>query len=330
MNNYVGRIVIILLSIVVVGVVGYWAIEGWNVIDSLYMTIITLTTIGYGEVHQLDFQGKLFTMLLVVFGVAGVGYSARLLGQVVVEGQLQKYLGRRIMEKSIKKLSDHFIVCGFGRVGRTVCDELSRNSVAFVVIEKEPDLGADMERAGYAYIGGNCDDDDMLRAAGIERAKGLISTLAVEADAVYVTLSARQLNPDLFIMARADSTSAQAKLLRAGATRVISPHVSAGQRMVEVTLRPSVVDFMTVASGASGEGLRIEEIAIKNESKLIGVSLKDSGIRSRYGVTVIGTRKKKGDIIYNPPPELVIEAGDTLVLMGSRAQLEQLEKAPSI
>jgi voltage-gated potassium channel len=324
-NQFV-KIALILAFVVILGVVGYWAIEGWNLMDSLFMTIITLTTVGFNEVHQLDTRGEIFTIILILLGLAAAGYSARVFGQMIIEGQLQRFWGRKIMQKNIQKLSGHYIVCGYGRVGRTVCEELSKSDVEFVVIEKDQALVEEMDKAGHTYIQGNCDNDDTLLAAGIDRAKGLINTLADEADAVYVTLSARQLNQELFIMARADSPNAIAKLTKAGATRVLSPHVSAGQRMAQTTIKPNVVDFMTLASGSTAEGLKIEEIRMKSNSVLIGNNLKDSGIRTQYGVTVIGAKKGDGHMIYNPPPDFMIGSGDTLILMGTPSQLTKLEQ----
>jgi voltage-gated potassium channel len=324
-NQFI-QIAVLLLTVLILGVVGYSTIEGWGFLDSLYMTVITFSSIGYNEVHPLDDQGRIFTIVLIIMGVVAVGYSARIMGQMILEGQLRRFFGRRAMKKNIQKMTNHYIVCGFGRVGRTVCEELAKNRVDFVAIEKDPLLLEEMEKADFTFISGNCDDDDILRAAGIERADGLINTLANEADAVYVTLSARQLNPRLFIMARADNPNVEGKLLKAGATRVISPHISAGQRMAQTTIKPNVVDFMTLASGGASGGLKIVEIILKDNSALVGSNLKDSGIRSQYGVTVIGARKKKGEMIYNPPPEFQIEGGDTLILMGTFAQLEKLEQ----
>lgn len=275
-------------------------------------------------------KGKLFTMFLVVFGIATGGYAIRTLAQLVLEGQLRKYFGRKSMEKSIRKLKDHFIVCGFGRVGKAVCEELSRNKVAFAVIEIDPELVHDMEKAGCVFISGNSHDDETLLAAGIERAKGLINTVANEADAVYVTISARQLNPDAFIMARADSNNAKTKLLRAGASRVISPHVTAGIRMAQATLKPAVVDFMSLASDGSSEGMKIEEIVVKEGSNLAKKTLKESGIRFELGITVIGARKKGMEIYYNPPPDYYIDEGDTLILVGAPSQMEKLETFCSV
>ncbi len=323
------EIIFVLTSVLLVGTVGYWVIEGWDFLDSLYMTLITLTTIGFGEVHQLSVKGKIFTILLVVFGVAGAAYSIRILGQMMLEGQLSKYLGRRMMEKQLKKLNNHYIVCGYGRVGETVCQELKRNHVPFVVIERSTELLEQMENSGITFISGSCDDDEVLKAAGITRAKGLINTIANEADAVYVTLSAKQLNPDLFIMARADSPGARIKLLRAGATKVISPQIYAGIRMAQTSIRPNVVDFMSLAADGAHDGLKIEEVAIKKGSRLVGATLKNSGIRSKLGITVIGAKKRGLEMYYNPPPDFLIEEGDTLILIGNSSQLEKIEEYTS-
>ena len=321
------RTLILLPLILIIGTFGYWSIEDWTWLDSLYMTIITLATIGYHEVHPLTDNGKIFTIMFVILGVAPAwGFLVSVLFRSILEGHLRKIFGSRKMEKNLKKLKDHYIVCGFGRVGKTVCKELSINKRPFVVIEQASRLVDEMEKAGYLYIHGSCAEDDNLIAAGIEKARSLINTIADEADAVYVTLSAKQLNPDLFIMARADSMAAQNKLLRAGATKVLSPHVYAGIYMAQTTLRPNVVDFMNLASDGKSESLKVEEIAVKAGSTLIDKAIKDSGIRNKLGITIIGTRKHGTDMYYNPPPDMIIDEGDTLILIGTTTQLARLEE----
>jgi len=325
METQLKYVLLSLCLVIIIGTLGYSAVEGWSILDSLYMTVITLTTIGFREVQPLDTAGKLFTILLVLFGIATMGYAIRTLGQFIVEGQLRRYFGRKNMEKNIKKLKDHYIVCGYGRVGGSVCKELKRNEIPFSVIELDPVQIEELIKVGYHYVSGSAHDDENLIAAGIMRAKGMINAVANEADAVYVTISAKQLNHDLFILARADSTGAETKLLRAGANRVISPHVTAGIRMAQAALRPAVVDFMSFASDGASNGLKIEEIAVKAGSRLAGKSLMDSGIRSELGITVIGARKQGVEMFNNPPPEFVIEQGDTLIVVGATPQLEQLE-----
>ena len=325
MTQQVRNLLIILLIVLLTGTVGFHFLEGWSVLDSLYMTIITLTTIGFGEVRALDEVGKVFTIFLIIFGIATAGYAVRMLGELILDGQLKSYFGRKAMEKNIKKLKDHYIVCGFGRVGQVVCEELHRNKIPFAVIEFEESRVEELEKAGYVYVRGSASDDENLQAAGIEKATGMINTVANEADAVYVTISAKQQNPNLFILARADSSGAETKLHRAGASKVISPHVTAGVRMAQAALRPAVVDFMTVASNGKNEGLKIEEIAVKQGSKLAGKSLVQSGIRSELGITVIGAKKQGVEMYYNPPADFFIDEGDTLIVVGHSSQLEKLE-----
>ena len=327
MDRRFPKIILFLPVILLVGTIGYWSIENWNFLDSVYMTIITLATIGYHEVHPLSDGGKLFTIFFVIFGVAPAwGFLVSTLFKLMLEGQFLKYLGSRKMIQQIKQLKDHYIVCGYGRVGGTVCTELKKGNMPFVVIERQPELIKEMDAAGFVYVEGSCSDDENLKLAGIERAKALINTIAEEADAVYVTLSARQLNPHLFIMARADSEGVRNKLLRAGATRVLSPHIYAGKHMAQTTMRPTVVDFMNLAAEGASEGLVIEEVAVKKGSRLAGRSLKESGIRSELGITVIGARKQGQKMAYNPPPDFGIDEGDNLILIGSPLQLEKLEE----
>lgn len=327
MDRNFARALILLPVIIVIGTMGYWGIEKWSFLDSVYMTIITLATIGYNEVHPLSESGKLFTIFFVIFGVAPAwGFLVSILFKSIVDGHLQRLLGSRKMEKQIKKLKDHYIVCGYGRIGQTVCEELKINDVPFIVIEQSSKLVEEMTKNELLFIHGSCAEDANLVDAGISKAKALINTIADEADAVYVTLSAKQLNPQLFIMARADSQSVHNKLKRAGATKVVSPHIYAGVHMAQTTLRPNVVDFMSLAAEGTTDGLKIEEVAVKSDSRLVGQMLKDSGIRSELGITVIGTKKRGKDMFYNPPADMKIEEGDTLVLIGTSSQLQRLEE----
>jgi voltage-gated potassium channel len=245
---------------------------------------------------------------------------------MLVEGQVLKFFGRHRMDKKIASFKDHYIVCGYGRVGRVVCEELHKMKSPFVVIERNPDLVEEMIGKGYAYYQGDCTDDQSLISAGIERARGIINAVASEADAVYITLSARQQNPDLFIMARADSPSAVQKLERAGADRVISPHVAAGSRMVMGALRPNVIDFMTIGIMDDEQGLRIEEVVVSEKSPLTGKSFKELDVRARYGLNVIGIKKPDGRILYNPSATQVIRAGDTLIMVGGGEQLSKIDE----
>ncbi|MEE9553155.1 MAG: NAD-binding protein [candidate division Zixibacteria bacterium] len=317
----------IIALILMFGTIGFQIVEpDYGFLDAFYMTVITITTIGYGEIKPLSDAGKIFNLLLIALGWTGLFLAAKMAGEIIVHGQMLKLLGRHRMDKKLASLKDHFIVCGYGRVGGVVCDELARYKARFVVIEKNPEMVEELIEKGYIYYQGDCTDDQSLFSAGIDRAHALINAVADEADAVYITLSCRQQNPDLFIVARADSPSAVQKLKRAGADKVISPHVSAGSRMVMGALRPNVVDFMTIAPLEGTEGLRIEEVVVSEGSPLIGKSFKELDVRARYGLNVIGIKKHDGKMIYNPSAEQIIDADDTLIMVGGGEQLSQIDE----
>lgn len=326
-RNKILQIIIIIVFILLFGTTGYHIVEsGYSFFDSLYMTVITVTTIGYGEIKALSTSGRIFNLILIAIGWVGIFWVARIAGQMLVEGQVLKFFGRHRMDRKIASSKDHYIICGYGRVGRVVCEELHRMKSPFVVIERNPELVEEIISKGYAYYQGDCTDDQSLISAGIDRAKGLINAVADEADAVYITLSARQQNPGLFIMARADSPAAVQKLERAGADRVISPHVAAGSRMVMGALRPNVIDFMTIGILDDEQGLRIEEVVVSDKSPLTGKSFKDLEVRARYGLNVIGIKKSDGRMVYNPPATQVIHAGDTLIMVGGGEQLSKIDE----
>jgi voltage-gated potassium channel len=317
-------VLLILILVISFGTIGYTIIERWSPLNSLYMTIITLSTVGFGEIHPLSPTGKIFTMVLIIFGVGGAAYTISVIGQMIVEGEIRKLLGRRKMEKSLRDLKDHYIVCGYGRVGRRISKEFCIRKVPFVVVEKDPLIVEQIEKDGFLCVQGDSTEDSTLINAGIEKAKGLVSALANEADNVFIVLSARQLNPDLFITARADSDPAEKKLLRAGANKVVSPYKIGGIRMALTTLRPNLVDFMKVVTFDKETGLVIEEIEIKPNSPLVQGTLKDSPIRKEFGIMVAGIKKMGKDVFLNPSPETKIEAGDILIVIGEKEELDKL------
>jgi len=323
----VSHVIILIILIVLFGTIGFQIVEpSYGLLDSLYMTIITITTIGYGEIKPLSDAGKIFNIFLIGLGWIGLFFAARIAGEVIINKQLIKMLGRHRMDKKLASMGDHYIVCGYGRVGRVVCEEFDRFKTPFVVIERSPELVEEIIRRGFIFYQGDCTDDISLAAAGIERAKGLINAVANESDAVYITLTCRQQNPRLFIVARADSPSAVPKLKRAGADKVISPHISAGSRMVMGALRPNVVDFMTIAPLQGQEGLRIEEVVVSDGSKLIGKSFKELDVRAKYGLNIIGIKTNDGKMIYNPSADQVVSAGDTLIMVGGGQELSQIDE----
>lgn len=320
------RLALIFLVIIVsTGTIGYALIEHWPIFDSLYMTIITLATVGYAEIRPMSEAGRAFTMFLIVFGAFNIGFIAAALAQLVLEGQLMAILGKRKMEKKVKRLKNHIILCGYGRVGKQVAQEFSRMDVPFVILEKDnaniPDPGPDE----LIFVQGDVADDEVLEQAGIKRARAVVSTVPDDADNVYLALTARQLNPELVIIARAESDLAKRKLHRAGADRVISPHELGGMQMAMATLRPNVVDFMRLATfDPAHQGLSIEEIPIPYDSPLTGKSLIEAAIKTKYDTIVVGMRKSSGEAIFNPPGETIMEAGDILVVLGETAKLEAL------
>jgi voltage-gated potassium channel len=313
---------LILLSITF-GTTGYMVIEGWNFLDSLFMTITTLTTVGYREVHELSTAGIIFTLILIIFGVGTVLYALSAGAKVILEGELRELFGRKRLEKKIKGIRDHYIVCGFGRMGKIICRELREEKASFVVIEKNPE-----ELAGYEstlILIGDATNDDVLKEAGIERAKGLISVLSTDAENLYVVLSARGLNPSLFIVARASEEGAESKLMRAGANRVVSPYSIGGLRIAHTILRPAVVDFIEFATKSGNIDLQMEEILIPEGSALAGQSLDQCGFGKDLGIIVVGIKRESGEMKFNPTFRTSIKAGDTLIALGEINKLELLE-----
>lgn len=314
-----------LLLTFTIGTGGYVIVEGWHFLDSLYMTFITLTTVGFKEVKPLSDAGRTFTIFLIAIGVFSGGFTITALAHLILEGQLQAILGKRKMEKKVKKLKNHIILCGFGRVGRQVANELTRRGESFVIIESDEDMIPVGEKNDLIFIQGSASDDDVLEHAGIERARAIVSTIPDDAENVYLSLTARQINPDLFIIARADTALAKKKLARAGANKVVCPHELGGAQMAMATLRPNVVDFMHLASfSPGGKNLGIEEISIKGGGNLAGRTIIEAAIKSKYDAIVVGLRKNNGDMVFNPAEDATMDAGDVLIILGEDGKLEML------
>ncbi len=316
----------ILTSMLLGGSLGYSVIEGWPLFDSLYMTVITLATVGFKEVHELSLEGKAFTIVLIIGGTGVIAYSLGSLIQFMVEGQFRQVVGRRKMQKAISKLKDHYIICGYGRIGQMISKEFQARPVPFVVVEKSPHLCEKLTREGCLFVQGNATDDDSLLAAGIERARGLITAVTSDTDNVYITLTARGLNQGLFILARAGEEGADVKLMRAGASKVISPYTIGAARMAHAILRPSVVDFIELATTRENLALQIEEIDVAADSTLVGQTLVSAGIRQSMGIIIVAIKQPDGHMLFNPPPQTAINAHSVLIILGERHSITQLEK----
>jgi voltage-gated potassium channel len=324
------RALLALVIITAAGVSGYMVFEGWSFVDSLYMTVITLTTVGYREVRELDTTGQLWTMVLLVTGVGTLFYAAVSSVELAVEGTIRGYFGRRRMEAAISKLSGHYILCGYGRVGQQVAREFALDGVPFVIIEQDPETVAGCVEEGYLVLLGETSDDDVLEEVGIRRAKGLVAAVDSDADNVFVVLSARKLNPKLHIVARASSDESAAKLEIAGADRTLSPYAVGGRRLASLATQPLVVDFLDIVTrGEKGIEFRLEEFRVPEESFIADQTIGDLQIGERTGAMVLATRNQEGRFDTTPSASNRISAGDTLIVLGTREQVTRLGRLMS-
>jgi len=312
-----------LIAIVVMGVIGYMVIEGWSFLDAIYMTITTITTVGFREVHPLSDAGRIFSIILIIGGVGGALYVLTTLMGYLLEGQFGITMGRRRMKNRIAKLKDHFILCGYGRVGQEIAQAFSEEGVPFVIIANNEQHISKADKEGYLYIFGDATSDEVLKEAGIERAHGLVAAVGSDTDNTFITLSARELRPDLFIEARSSGSEAESKLRRAGADRVISPHAIGGRRMAMLAMRPAVVDFIDTVTYGRGRELELENVDVASGSPLVGRTMAQA--RSQDGIIVLAMRKKNGKLLANPPGEEIIEDGDRLIVIGTKKRLAALE-----
>ncbi len=315
-----------LIAITLFGTVGYMVIEGWGVIDSLYMVVITLSTVGFGEVRHLSEPGRLFTIALIIAGVGNAAYLVSAAGEYIVSGAFRGSLLRQRMQRTIDRLSGHYIVCGYGRVGRQVGDDLRRRDKPYVVLETD-ERALDGIPQDVPFIVGDGADNEILAGAGIERARGLVATTGDDATNVFITLTARALSHDLTIVARSNAPATERKLIDAGATHVISPFTIAGRRIAAQLLSPSITDFLDVVVQAGGVELAMEEIRVSPGSEIEAETITDAAIRSRTGANILAVRHGGGkDFITNPPPDFRLTDGDVLVVLGTAEQLDQLAR----
>jgi voltage-gated potassium channel len=321
---------VVLLGIwTLVGTVGFTLIEGWPLFDSFYMTILTVSTVGYGEVHPLTGPGRIFASFVIVLGIGTAIYTFTRLGQVVLEGELQGVLGRKRMKNEVAKLKDHYIVCGFGRIGGPVADGLQAEGFPLCVLESDHELEGDLQDSGHLYLIGDATDESVLQSAGLDRAKAVLALLASDADNLFLTITAKELNPSVMVIARASEDKVEPRLKRGGADRVISPYQSACARVLHAAIRPTVVDFLELVTQREFMHLNLEEIKVSGHSPLSGRSLAESQIRTQYGVIVVAVEQADGTMEFNPPASHAIHGGDTLVVIGKSSDLRKLEDACS-
>lgn len=319
--------VFLFLLILFLGAVGYIGFEGRGFWDGLYLTIITITTIGYGDIVPVTPAGKVFTVFLAFAGVGFVLYTFSKITETVVEGGLKDILERRKMNQQVAKLYGHYIVCGYGRIGQVICKMLQENRRRFVVVENNSEAIQLIQKKGYLELEGDAADDDILLKAGIERANGLIAVVGSDADNLYITLSARGLNRNLFILARSSGApGVDTKLMRAGASKVISPYYIGARRMAQLIVRPTVIDFIDLTMHAGELGLRLEELLVGDRAPFADKPLIDSGLRKKYDIIVVAIKREKGEMLFNPKPDTIILAGDILVVLGEHDQIKALEK----
>jgi voltage-gated potassium channel len=307
------------------GTVGYRLVEGWPWMDALYMTVITVSTVGFAEVHPLSPAGRLFTIVLIAGGVFTVFFAATELIRAGVNGELQSVFGRQRMERVLSEIQDHIIVCGYGRMGRLVCQEFSTAGLPFVIVDRLATLLETFDVPHGIALVGDATSDDVLKRAGVDRARALLALAASDADNLYITMSARLLNEKLFIVARSGDEEAEKKLLRGGASRVILPYVIGGQRVAQTILRPSVMDFIELATRSEHMELQIEQTQVEVGSTLAGRAIKDTTIRQELGIIIVAVKKADDKMTFNPEGTVVIEPGDTLITLGHRQQLDRLE-----
>jgi voltage-gated potassium channel len=318
---------LILLTVVIIGTIGFHGIEKWSLIDSFYTTMTTLSTVGYGDYTPKTTQGKFFTVFIIILGVGTMLYSFGLISETVIEGRLRRLLGRGKLKKMIDKMSNHYIICGCGRIGYLIYRELTAEKVPCVVIDNNPEVIQKVMDEGFTYCRGDATQDKTLIEAGIKRAKGIVCVLPTDAENLYVILTAKELNQNIFIMSRSEEEESEHRLLRAGANRVMSPYTLGGVRMAMAILRPAMLDFIELTTSRQSLELRMEEISICKGSPFIGQSLEGSEIRNRHGLIIVAVKKESGKMIFNPMANYMIDEGDKLIAMGEDENVKQLAES---
>jgi voltage-gated potassium channel len=312
------------LFLIFIGTSGYHWLEGMSFIDALYMTVITISTVGFGEVRALSPLGRIFTIALILGGGGLAAFSISVTADFIMSGEWRGYWERRRRFQMLSNLSEHVIVCGFGRVGRHVSDELSAEKVPFIVVDTDPEEVTHAQKYGYLAITGNAANENLLRQIGIERARAMVAAVNSDAENVFITLTARSLNPDIFIVARVNYEDSEEKLLRAGANRAMMPYHISGKRMVTMLVRPSVADFLDEIAHTSGLEFLLEEVIVEPTSSLAGKTISEAQLRERLGITVLACRNEEGIFDTHLGPTTLLKPGGQLIVLGTREQLREM------
>jgi len=314
------------IVLLLAGILGYHWIEGFTWLEALYMTAITLSTVGYREVKPLSPTGEIFTIILLASGIGVVFYTAIAAAENVVQGEIQQYFGRKRMERRIHAVKDHYIVCGFGRIGEVLCRELASKPVPFVVLEHDVDRSHRADGLRYLVLQGDATDGTLLEEAQIGHARGLFAVLPSDADNVFVTLTAKELNPSIFVVSRTETQRTEQTLRSAGADRVVSPYSMGGRRMAQAALRPAVLDIIDLATHHKSLELQIEEIPVHPRSRCSGATIGASSLCEKPGTILVAIKRASGEMVFAPTNDELINAGDSLVALAEAERLKEIEK----
>src|ERR1022692_3375419 len=328
MNRLARRFILIVVAIVTtltIGTVGFIVIDGYPPFDAFYMSLTTMTTVGYGEIHPLSQAGRIFNSFLIVFGVTTIFIAIGAMTQTIIELEFGDAIGKRRNKRMIDNLKDHYIICGYGRVGRGAAHELRHAGVPFVVVDNNPDRVEGAMLAGMLAVAADSTQDETLRLVGIERARGLVAALATDADNLFVLLSAKGLNPQIYVATRAAEEGAEAKMRRAGADAVFAPYAMTGHRLAQSLLRPHVVQFLDFTTKDVGEDIAIEQVRVSGASEMVSKTIKEMQLRKEVGVIVMAKRRKGGKMVFTPPADTAVQGGDYLIVMGRQDNLRTLE-----
>jgi voltage-gated potassium channel len=319
--------VALLLIVILIGTAGYHVIEGWPFLDCLYMTVITIFTVGFKEVGSLSTLGRIFTIFVILGGAGTAVFTFTKVGEIIYAGGLGKFWRRHRMESQIKSLKDHYIICGHGRMGRIVREKLEEENLPLIVIESDEKNVEELKSGhGCCFLVGDATQEDILEQAGIKRAKGLVALLPTDPDNLYLVMTVKLLNPSLFVLARAMDDEAERKILQIGANKVVSPYAMSGLRIAQMLIRPTVVDFVDLIIRRKELSLYMEEFAVRKDAQLVGQTLVGCNLREEANVIVIAVKKPGKEVIFNPSPEFAIEAGDILLVMGEKSAIAKFER----